>query len=165
MTYVSRTVEVQAFQLTAKRSESNSDWPEWLNRAWNKGSSEIGAVRRLGDSKSLIVVCPGGERIVNLGDWIVRDDQGELLVLDDQTFKKKFVVFVENHHRMECRCEACVAYWASPENPNHCGAAVRLGLALDASKLRELVLREGCEKASERLAKLLSGHDVAFEKE
>ncbi len=39
-----RPVEIEAFQMTKERRKDNSDWPNWLNEAWNTPFHQAGAV-------------------------------------------------------------------------------------------------------------------------
>ena len=42
--YRKKPVVIEAFQMTKERRLSNADWPEWLNRAWNKEKYSEGSV-------------------------------------------------------------------------------------------------------------------------
>lgn len=43
MKYRKKPVVIEAFQMTKERRWDNSEWPNWLNMAWNSEPSE-GAV-------------------------------------------------------------------------------------------------------------------------
>ena len=43
MKYRKKPVVIDAFQMTLERRWDNSEWPNWLNKAWNTPPSE-GAV-------------------------------------------------------------------------------------------------------------------------
>ena len=42
--YRKRPVVIEAFQMTPERRWDNSEWPTWLNMAWQKETTEVGAV-------------------------------------------------------------------------------------------------------------------------
>ena len=80
--YRKRPVVVDAFQMTPERREDNSEWPWWLNEAWQKASEEPGALRMLyppGHSdRRLTIHTLEGTHLVSWGDWIIRGVKGEL---------------------------------------------------------------------------------------
>lgn len=49
--YRKKPVVVEAFQMTKDRRQDNSEWPEWLNIAWNANHNEPGAARPGKDEK------------------------------------------------------------------------------------------------------------------
>jgi hypothetical protein len=73
---------VEAFQMTRERRMDNSEWPEWLNEAWNKNEGEEGAVfRQNTDAPLPDLLCIWtleGVHLVNWDDWIIRGVAGEL---------------------------------------------------------------------------------------
>lgn len=44
MKYRKKPVIIEAFQMTESRRQDNSEWPAWLNEAWNRHYTEEGAV-------------------------------------------------------------------------------------------------------------------------
>ena len=37
-------INIEAFQMTKENRQDNSDWPNWLNRAWQLIPNEVGSV-------------------------------------------------------------------------------------------------------------------------
>ena len=84
-----KLVVIEAFQMTQKRRTDNSEWPEWLNRAWNKDRGAPGAVYPLvkGDGMcQLVIGTLEGEHLVSWGDFIIQSVQGELYPCKPQIF-------------------------------------------------------------------------------
>ena len=110
---------VEAFQMTKERLESNvdwramsappKDWPKWLCEACGKNAFQAGSLsvwewaasggRRLMLRKELLSFLPDADGVVRLdrnavaveeGDWIVREEGGELDVWSDEEFKTAF---------------------------------------------------------------------------
>jgi len=77
-----KPVVIEAFQMTAERRMDNSDWPEWLNCAWNGNRDVAGTVQRVDMQAAmpdaLEVVTLEGNHRVTFGDWIIRGVKGEL---------------------------------------------------------------------------------------
>ena len=77
-----KPVVIEAFQMTEARRMDNAEWPEWLNRAWNKNEGEPGAVfRKDMDATMPDLLCIWtleGVHLVDWGDWIIRGVKGEL---------------------------------------------------------------------------------------
>lgn len=77
-----KPVVVEAFQMTKERRMENSEWPEWLNHAWNKDYDIPGSLFRqridadLPDPLAIRTL--EGVHIVQWGDWIIRGIKGEL---------------------------------------------------------------------------------------
>ena len=77
-----KPVVIEAFQMTRERRLDNSEWPEWLNAAWNKNEGEPGALFR----KDMATPLPDllciwtleGVHLVDWDDWIIRGVKGEL---------------------------------------------------------------------------------------
>ena len=86
---------VRAFQMTLKRRWDNSEWPEWLNSAWQKAAGENESLWPNPDCPSapgresadqLCCVTLGGIAIVNIGDWIIHGEQGEIYTCKRDNF-------------------------------------------------------------------------------
>lgn len=82
MKYRKKPVVIEAFQMTEARRMDNSEWPEWLNRAWNGAENELGTLQRADYTKTppdqLEVVTFEGNHLVSWGDWIIEGIKGEL---------------------------------------------------------------------------------------
>lgn len=83
MTYRTKLVEVEAFQMTPERMSSNVDWPDWLHAAWGKPPGEIGCICWEGD----VMLLQEGEshREIEPGDFIVCTANG-LCILSAHRF-------------------------------------------------------------------------------
>lgn len=76
-----KPVVIEAFQMTAQRRWDNTEWPSWLNEAWNKPDAAEGALFIDADDDSRAKLCIGtmeGVHRVSWGDWIIRGVHGEL---------------------------------------------------------------------------------------
>jgi len=81
MRYRKRPVVIEAFQMTKARREDNREWPEWLNRAWQKEPGEMGALYPSMNHDSLGMLMIGtleGPHLVSWNDWIIQGVKGEL---------------------------------------------------------------------------------------
>lgn len=77
--YRKKPVVIEAFQMTRERREDNSEWPEWLHRAWNMDRDEVGALQILdSDCGRLEIVTLEGAHVVSWDDWIIQGVEGEL---------------------------------------------------------------------------------------
>lgn len=92
--YRKKPVVIEAFQMTAKTRKDNVDWPNWLNRAWNKEHSEEGAVFPSGDgpkgSDNLEIFTLEGIHRVDFGDFIIQGVNGELYPCKPDIFEKTY---------------------------------------------------------------------------
>lgn len=81
MKFRKKPVVIEAFQMTEARRNDNSDWPEWLHRAWQLSEPEPGALCiNEGDLKRqrLFIVTLEGRLHVEWNDWIIQGVKGEL---------------------------------------------------------------------------------------
>lgn len=89
-----KPVEIEAFQMTKERRMDNSDWPEWLNRAWNEGRNAPGALQRVNMEAPLPdflqIVTLEGLHLVSWGDWIIRGVKGELYPCKPDIFEATY---------------------------------------------------------------------------
>lgn len=90
-----KPVVVEAFQMTQEHRQDNKDWPEWLNRAWNKDHSEPGAVfpSKYPDSDGtdeLLIYTLEGVHRVEFDDWIIRGVKGELYPCKPDIFEATY---------------------------------------------------------------------------
>ena len=94
MKYEKKTTTVEAFQMTKERRMDNSQWPEWLNRAWNGERNKMGTLQRADLDAELpdevVIVTYGGAQRVAFGDWLVLDQRGEVFPYQDGVFKQVF---------------------------------------------------------------------------
>ena len=89
--YRKRPIEVEAFQMTEARRWDNNEWPNWLNEAWNKGGSEVGALwcDQIANEKLYIVTLEGSLRVA-FDDWIIQGVQGELCPCKPDIFEATY---------------------------------------------------------------------------
>jgi len=81
--YVKKPVIIEAFQMTKERRQDNSDWPQWLHKAWNKEINENNALCPINypDSNGtdeLYIRTLEGDHLVSWDDFIIQGVQGEL---------------------------------------------------------------------------------------
>ena len=92
--YRKKPVVVEAFQMTLERRWDNSEWPEWLDAAWQQGAGEGGLCIDPDAS-----IAPGHESAAELvlgtlegvhritwDDWIVQGVKGELYAVKPDIF-------------------------------------------------------------------------------
>ena len=82
MKYRKKPVVIEAFQMTKEARQNNSEWPEWLNEAWNKEAGTVGAVwptdyPHLDGKDSVCIGTLEGIHLASLGDYIIQGVQGE----------------------------------------------------------------------------------------
>lgn len=96
MKFRKKPVVIEAFQMTPDRRESNTDWPEWLNRAWNKHWMETGAVFSASyhfvdcDPRQIAIRTLEGIHLVSWGDWIIQGVKGELYPCKPEIFEMTY---------------------------------------------------------------------------
>jgi len=92
--YRKKPVVVEAFQMTEERRKDNSDWPEWLNAAWQKKETEIGALYPENNpyTGKLRIVTLEGNQLVSWGDFIIQGVQGEIYPCKPDIFEQTYEV-------------------------------------------------------------------------
>ena len=93
--YRQKPVEIEAFQMTRGRRRDNSEWPEWLHRAWNKAFHEKGAVScedypNSNGTDRLVIQTLEGVQTVSWDDYIIQGVQGELYPCKPDIFKATY---------------------------------------------------------------------------
>lgn len=88
-----KPVVIEAFQMTKERRQDNSEWPEWLHKAWNKKYPSEGAVwpENYPDSDGKDRLCIGtkeGVHVISWDDWIIQGIQGELYACKPDIFEQ-----------------------------------------------------------------------------
>jgi len=75
-----KPVVVEAFQMTQARRWDNSEWPEWLNAAWQKEIGQPGAFWRDVELPHTSLHISTMEGVMNIAwdDWIIRGVKGEI---------------------------------------------------------------------------------------
>lgn len=97
--YRKKPVVIDAFQMTRERRWDNSEWPEWLHLAWNRGAGENGLWPNPDEPPSTIehvsadgLVCGTLEGVhrVDFGDFIIQGVKGELYPCKPDIFKMTY---------------------------------------------------------------------------
>jgi hypothetical protein len=95
--YRKKPVVVQAFQMTLERRWDNSEWPNWLHRAWNtegEGGLRIDADAPVADghesAAELVIYTLEGVHRVSWNDWIIRGVEGELYPCKPGIFEETY---------------------------------------------------------------------------
>jgi len=91
--YRKKPVVIEAFQLTEARRTDNSEWPQWLNMAWNGERGEEGSLwpREEGTSKGMLEVGTlEGKHLVSWDDFIIKGVNGELYPCKPDIFEKSY---------------------------------------------------------------------------
>lgn len=72
-------VVIEAFKMTEERRWDNSEWPEWMHRAWNMDCDDEGALfcREI-DKTPLYIRTLEGVQLVGWDDWIIQGVEGEI---------------------------------------------------------------------------------------
>lgn len=78
-----KPVVIEAFQMTPERRSDNSEWPNWMHEAWQKGLDEPGGLfpadyPHSNGTDELRINTLEGVHNVSWGDWIIQGVKGEL---------------------------------------------------------------------------------------
>ena len=91
--YQKKPVVIEAFQMTKERRTNNSDWPNWLNYAWQFDRETVGSVypteAGTGDG-SLSIGTLEGQMLVAWNDYIICGVEGELYPCKPGIFEKTY---------------------------------------------------------------------------
>ena len=90
--YRKKPLVIEAFQMTLNRRWDNSEWPEWLNKAWNLETGEGAMWIDPDDPKGehLVLGTKEGVHRVSWDDWIIRGIQGELYACKPGIFEATY---------------------------------------------------------------------------
>lgn len=93
--YRKKPIVIEAFQMTEERREDNSEWPEWLNAAWQMSRHDEGAVFPVmtpeGMKDNLICINTlEGYMTVGWGDYIIQGITGELYPCKPEIFEATY---------------------------------------------------------------------------
>ena len=95
MRFTKRPVTIEAFQMTRERRMDNSEWPSWLNEAWNKEAGSPGRVFiHTPEAPMPNRLCIGtleGVMLVDWDDWIIRGVNGELYPCKPDIFELTYM--------------------------------------------------------------------------
>ena len=89
-----KPIIIEAFQMTKERRWDNSEWPQWLNKAWNEPEMSKGSLW-YGDGESypkdnLFIETLEGTYTVSWNDWIIQGVKGELYPIKDEIFRQTY---------------------------------------------------------------------------
>ena len=88
-----KPIVIEAFQMTRERRGDNSEWPEWMHRAWNEDRGTPGSLYPTEPGTSNGTVSIGtleGPLLVSFGDWIIRGVQGEIYPCKPDIFEATY---------------------------------------------------------------------------
>lgn len=93
--YRKKPVVIEAFQMTKERRQDNSEWTEWMNKAWNKPNNEEGSLypSEFPDSDGtdkLKIHTLEGDMLVEWDDYIIQGVNGELYPCKPDIFKATY---------------------------------------------------------------------------
>jgi len=89
MKFRKKLIVVEAFQMTKERRWDNSNWPNWLHRAWQREPSE-GAMWCIGGSEELYCGTLEGVHKIDFGDFIIQGIKGELYLCKPDIFQRTY---------------------------------------------------------------------------
>jgi len=93
--YMKKPIVIEAFQMTKERRKDNSEWPDWMNRAWNFPATEEGSLHPSeypnsdGTDELEITTLEGNHR-VSWNDWIIQGIRGELYSCKPDIFEETY---------------------------------------------------------------------------
>ena len=98
MKYRKKPIVIEAFQMTLKRRWDNSEWPTWLNQAWNRAPGENAvwidpdANIATGHESAAELVCGTLEGVhrIDWGDWIIKGIKDELYPCKPDIFEATY---------------------------------------------------------------------------
>lgn len=85
-----KPIVIEAFQMTEERRWPNSEWPEWLHKAWSLDSGEPGALSNHPGLNTLVICTLEGDHAVTWGDYIIQGVQGELYPCKPDIFEATY---------------------------------------------------------------------------
>ena len=90
-----KPVVIEAFQMTKETRQDNSDWPEWMHKAWQKSFIEPGSLypSDFPDSDGtdkLKIHTLEGDHLVSWNDWIIQGVDGELYPCKPDIFERTY---------------------------------------------------------------------------
>lgn len=93
--YRKKPIIIEAFQMTLERRKDNSEWPEWLNEAWNKNNNLESSLfpKDFPDSNGtdlLSIYTLEGIQTVNWNDYIIQGVNKEIYPCKPDIFEKTY---------------------------------------------------------------------------
>ena len=93
MKYRKKPVEIEAFQMTEERRESNLEWPGWMHKAWQLDRETPGSLYPTDEGTSSGTLSIGtleGQHLVLWGDWIIQGVKGEIYPCKPDIFEMTY---------------------------------------------------------------------------
>ena len=98
-----KPVVIEAFQMTRERRWDNSEWPEWLHKAWNRGPGEGGVwpdpevPDAPGHECAAELICGTLEGGVDIpwDHWLIKGVKDEIYPCDPDIFELTYERVVE----------------------------------------------------------------------
>lgn len=98
MKFRKKPVVIEAFQMTKERRWDNSEWPNWLNRAWNREPGEnavwIDPDAPIADGRQsadeLVCGTLEGAHRITFGDYIIQGVKGEIYPCKPDIFEATY---------------------------------------------------------------------------
>lgn len=87
-----KPVVIEAFQMTKERRWDNSEWPEWLNMAWQADPGEGALWIDPDDATGEFLVCGTLEGVYRIGwdDFIIQGVKGEIYPCKPDIFEQTY---------------------------------------------------------------------------
>lgn len=90
-----KPVVIEAFQMTKERRRDNSEWPNWLNQAWQKDFSEEGSMSctefpNSDGTDRLMIQTLEGVHYVEWNDYIIQGIKGEIYPCKPDIFEQTY---------------------------------------------------------------------------
>ena len=83
-----KPVVIDAFQMTKERRWDNSEWPNWLNLAWNTEGE--GSMYCVDGGEQLYIGTLEGTYTVSWDDWLIRGVKGDLYPRKPDIFEQTY---------------------------------------------------------------------------
>ena len=115
--YRKKPVVIEAFQMTKEARQDNSNWLEWMHKAWQKDPEEQGALYpsdypNSNGTDKLKIHTLEGDHLVEWNDFIIQGVNGELYPCKPDIFEKTYEVYEQEQlnvpvvsERKIVRCE------------------------------------------------------------
>lgn len=92
MLYRKKPVIIEAFQMTKERRWDNSEWPNWLHEAWQRGAGEGGVWIDADDpnKEKLVIGTLEGVHRPSWDDWYIKGVKGEIYACKPDIFEQTY---------------------------------------------------------------------------
>jgi len=87
MDYRMKVPIIEAFQMREDRRWDNSEWPSWLNQAWNLEWSDQGSVYPDPTHQETLMFAGA---VIEWDDWLVKNQLGHLFLMTNENFGELF---------------------------------------------------------------------------